>query len=540
MGVQMRIRIERTGLLCAAKAWARDRSGATAVAFAIGFAVLAPVSLGVFDIYRSTQQRDKLQDALDAATLYAARSPALTNAEIDAVGDQAMTANLKLIDGAALLGSTFALSGTKVVSSASVSLPAFAPALFAHAPVSVGSQVERAMDKLEIALVLDNTGSMAGTKLSTLKTEAKKLVDKLMAAAARSSDPNAVKIALVPFSNTVRVLNTTDITGSKYTDASHSGVNIPTWIDPEAKNHWSAGRKDIFNGFYTDRFTMMRNVGQNWNGCVEIRVQPYDVQEDPPSSSDKDTMFVPYFWPDEPNTNPYNSSFNNYKSDGTLAAGVGASWINYERNAVKYTGKTMSSGNFNSTGMSYQKGPNAGCTLQPVIRLTTDGSTIKASIDNMTAIGETNIPMGLIWGWHAVTPNLPFGDGTAYNTPHTRKIIILMTDGENTNFDSGDANDSHYGGLGFAWQRLGSITETMSEAQRTQALDGRLSILCTNMKAKHVEIYTIRVEVSSGSSTLLQNCATSADKFYDVQNVATLGVAFDAIAGSITNLRISH
>ncbi|MDB5425745.1 MAG: von Willebrand factor type [Phenylobacterium sp.] len=529
----MRIRIERTGLLCAAKAWARDRSGATAVAFAIGFAVLAPVSLGVFDIYRSTQQRDKLQDALDAATLYAARSPALTNAEIDAVGDQAMTANLKLIDGAALLGSTFALSGTKVVSSASVSLPAFAPALFAHAPVSVGSQVERAMDKLEIALVLDNTGSMAGTKLSTLKTEAKKLVDKLMAAAARSSDPNAVKIALVPFSNTVRVQGTTTITGANYNDASHSGASIPTWIDPEAKSHWSAGRKDIFDGFYTDRFTMMRNINQNWAGCVEIRAQPYDVQEDPPSAAN-DTRFAPYFWPDEPDSSNFNQYMKDVNNSDTL-------WADKQKRAAKYTGGALyKSGNFTSTGMTYARGPNAGCTLQPVIRLTTDGSVIKTSIDNMNAIGETNIPMGLMWGWHAVTPNLPFGDGTAYNTPHTRKIIILMTDGENTNFDSGDSNDSHYGGLGFVWQRLSGLTENQSEATRTQMMDGRLSILCTNMKAKHVEIYTIRVEVSSGSSTLLQNCATSADKFYDVQNVATLGVAFDAIAGSITNLRISH
>ena len=42
-------------------------------------------------------------------------------------------------------------------------------------------------------------------------------------------------LALVPFSNTVRVFGTTDITGSKYVDASHTGLNVPPWIDPEAK-----------------------------------------------------------------------------------------------------------------------------------------------------------------------------------------------------------------------------------------------------------------------------------------------------------------
>ena len=54
----------------------RDRRGVTAVAFAITFAVLAPMSLGIFDVYTMTEQHGKLQDALDAATLYAARSNA--------------------------------------------------------------------------------------------------------------------------------------------------------------------------------------------------------------------------------------------------------------------------------------------------------------------------------------------------------------------------------------------------------------------------------------------------------------------------------
>jgi hypothetical protein len=59
------------------------------------------------------------------------------------------------------------------------------------------------------------------------------------------------------------------------------------------------------------------------------------------------------------------------------------------------------------------------------------------------------------------------------------------------------------------------------------------------MKKKNIVIYTVRVEVSTGSSSLLQGCATTPDKFYDVQNVAQLGSVFDAIARSIDNLRIS-
>src|SRR3954469_24676409 len=87
----------------------RDQRGVSAVAFAISFAVLAPMALGIFDIYSQTEQRGKLQDALDAATLYAARSPMQTTPEIDAVGDKALNANLQMIHGASLRSSDFTL-----------------------------------------------------------------------------------------------------------------------------------------------------------------------------------------------------------------------------------------------------------------------------------------------------------------------------------------------------------------------------------------------------------------------------------------------
>lgn len=47
------------------------------------------------------------------------------------------------------------------------------------------------------------------------------------------------------------------------------------------------------------------------------------------------------------------------------------------------------------------------------------------------------------------------------------------------------------------------------------------------------------MEVASGSSDLLRNCASKPDMFYDVQNVSQLTAVFDAIAGSIDNLRIA-
>lgn len=520
-----------------AKAWARDRSGATAVIAALSLAVLAPAGIAMFDVYMSSQQRAKLQDALDAATLYAARSSASTTPAIDAMGDKALLANLKLIDGAVLQTSDFSLSGSKIVAVAQVQLPAFAPTVFTHDPVVVHSEVQRGLEKLEVALVLDNTGSMTShNKLTTLKTQAAILIDKLVAAAALSADPVPLRIALVPFSNTVRVQGTTVVTG--YNAVSHSGGGVPSWIDGQAKSHWAPGRYDEFDNQYTDRIVMLQQLGKSWAGCVETRPAPYDISEAPPNPADPDTNFAPYFWADEPDSVSHStgSSFNNYIPDKT----TNTSWRFREQYSAKYAGATVRSGTFDSLGMTYTYGPNAGCVLQPVIRLTTDSASIKTAISNMTAIGETDIPLGLMWGWHALTPNAPFADGSPYNTPHLKKIVILMTDGENTNYDSGDQNASHYGGIGFVWEHMSGLIESMSATARTSVLDARLSALCSAMKAQSIEIYTVRVEYSGGDPTLLRGCATSPDKFFEVADVSALGAAFDAIATDIQNLRISH
>jgi Flp pilus assembly protein TadG len=186
--------------LSALRAAARDERGVSAVTVAISVAVLAPMALGIFDVFSVNEQRGKLQDALDAATLYAARSPVFTTPEIDAVGDKALNANLQMIHGASLQASNFTLSGNKVVADASVQLPAFAPMAFTQQPVQVHSEVTRSGNNLEVALVLDNTGSMAGAPISQLQTAANQLIDLVVA---DNQSPYYTKMAIVPYSNAV-------------------------------------------------------------------------------------------------------------------------------------------------------------------------------------------------------------------------------------------------------------------------------------------------------------------------------------------------
>lgn len=501
-----------------------SRNGGVAMIFGLSFIPLSMLTLTAIDFHRASTVRNALQDALDAASLAAARSDSTNAATIQSIGYNTLVANMTSFPDASVTAATFVLEADGTVTGdASAQVSPLVSHMFIGGPIEVGadSEVVRANDKLEIALVLDNTGSMSGTKISTLRTAAANLVDDLTEAASKNPDPDAIKLALVPFSMTVRV-------GSGYSNAS--------WLD---RNGLASQHDDLFDTAGTLRFSMLTAMNLSWAGCVESRVSPYDVQETAPSAANPNTLFQPFFAPDEPDVTSisgWSSSYvvdNNYLPDGISTKSADyKKWFKHQGRKAKYKTAGLS--------LSNGKGPNRGCTMEPLARLTTNTNSIKASINNMVATGQTNIPMGLAWGWHVLSPLGPFADGAPYEDDEVTKVVILMTDGDNVNDDYDNPNDSLYQGVNYVWsQRLG-LDVGSSGTQRSNVMDSRLATLCTNMKAKGIVIYTVRVEVSSGSSTLLQNCASEADNFYDVQNVADLGDAFEQIAGQISRLRIAH
>ena len=385
---------------------ARDDRGAAAVFFAAATIVLAPLTLGVMDIYLASAQRNQLQDALDAATLFAARSNATasTTPSLQTVGSNALSGNLQLPPGVTLVSSSFNLNGSTVTGYAETTPSALAPGLWAHTNIKANSTVIRSLDRLEVALVLDNTGSMAGTKIANLKTAANNLIDTLVAAAAQSTDPVPLRMSLVPFSMTVRVQGTTQTTN--YNTVTHAGTGFPTWIDPMATADVALGLDTM--ALPSDRFALLKQMNKTpWEGCVVSRRQPYDVQDTPPNTLTPATMFVPFFWPDEPDSSAGYSGYpNDYLNDQGSSSWT---WSQREKNQLKYT-VASKTGTQSSTGYAY--GPNGGCAMQPLIRLTANTASLKTAINAMVAVGDTNIPLGMMWGWHTLSPNAPFSDGS--------------------------------------------------------------------------------------------------------------------------------
>ena len=63
---------------------------------------------------------------------------------------------------------------------------------------------------------------------------------------------------------------------------------------------------------------------------------------------------------------------------------------------------------------------------------------------------------------------------------------------------------------------------------------------CANAKAAGIEIYTIRLEEPNvATGTMLKECASAPDHFFDVPNRAQLDEAFERDQGKIVRVRIA-
>lgn len=545
-----------------------DERGAIAVQFALLLIPITILTFGLIDISRASVQKRQLQDALDAATLMAARSTATTNADLDTIGDAALATEMSGL-GVTLTASnsTFALgdNNTVVGTIQNVVIKPIISNLWSNkdTPISATSTVMRSVNKLEVALVLDNTGSMAsnlgsgGSKINALITASKSLVDVLAAAAARATETDAVKLSVVPFSMTVNV-------GSSYQGQSWLVGTQPS----------SYGTDNFASS--TDRFVALSNLSLTWSGCVESRPAPYDISDTAPTTSDTKTLFVPFFAPDEPDdATVYKSGnsgsqyrdartvnggtiYNNWITRDMGYNGTGSSDWNTRQKAVsKYalsnnTNKNTTYVIADAKDSDTDYGPNAGCGIASLLRLTNlrnsaDVTTVKNKLGQMVATGNTNVAMGAMWGWHTISPYAPFADGKAYGTKNVTKVIVLLTDGDNVMSSASNPNKGTYSGYGYADQgRLldasnNAINGNSSDDARRDAMDSRQKKLCAAAKASpnNVQIYAIGVGVSSHSKAVLQDCATKPEMYYDVTDAAQLTSVFNTIAGSIQNLRIT-
>jgi len=202
------------------------------------------------------------------------------------------------------------------------------------------------------------------------------------------------------------------------------------------------------------------------------------------------------------------------------------------------------------TNAQYGYGYNSGCgtALTPMTNTRATAQAVVDALQPSTSYGGTMTSMGLIWGWRTISPlwrglwsgvasDRPFDYGETDNY----KALIILTDGENVftqctgTFCKGSGTPYGY----LADKRLG----TSNSANAVTAINGKVTTICDNMRAKKIMLYTVMFDLPAGASgtrTLFQGCAGDSSRFFDVSNGDELQDAFKAIAVDLAKLRISH
>jgi hypothetical protein len=343
--------------------------------------------------------------------------------------------------------------------------------------------------------------------------------------------------------------------GKAVTAAAEAGVEILLQAlgttPAHAKRFWPYGdvngpqncSKQLTTPIKVNHFDLFDALDVPWKGCVEARPYPYDVSDEAPAQDKADTLLVPYFWPDESDSDGQNVR-NNYLPDNPTMPG----WVKNRSDGAlreawvwKYNKGPKPS--IDDTSF-LTRGPNAACP-NPIVPLTSNRSRLTGALDDLRAYAAsgTNIAEGLAWAWRVISPGEPFAEGMPY-APRNKKYIVLLTDGFNEVVPQGVSwNKSDYSSVGYAAKgRLG----TTDRAAMTKELDRRLPQVCANVKDKGIQVFTVLYDpvgnvASSQVEALLRSCATSPDTHaFKASSQSDLAKAFQRIGGEISALRISQ
>lgn len=492
--------------------FAQDQRGNLALIFALSLLPLTAAAGAAVDLNRAFIVQQRLERALDAAGLAVGASPAATPEQMRAVAQSFFDANYNDKE-VGVPGKLLLTPGdSSVTLAATAELPTTIMSVVGFDKLTVGSEITvvRESKALEIAMVLDNTGSMAWNgKIGALRTAAEDLVSILFG---DQDTPEMLRMSLVPFVTAVNIkaegfdMNWMDVDGnSKYHGENFDPNKGPT-------NHF-----ELFNG--------IKNA--TWKGCVEMRPEPYDTLDTAPTKTNVNTLFVPYFWPDEPDTE--GNANNDYADDR-----VSGKKKKRQKNGAKYMGYNVSVDEIPSS----TKGPNKSCA-RPLVPLTNSKATLVNEVRAMEPWynSGTNIAEGLAWGWRVLSPGAPFTEGRSFTDPDVQKALILLTDGNNEIVSQNTFNKSDYTSFGYIGKkRLG--TNNIGTARGK--VDKKVEEMCTRIKDQGVRVYTITFQLNSPTlEDVFRECATEPALYFDSPSNEQLREAFQAIAYDLSNLRLA-
>ncbi|MEZ5924501.1 MAG: pilus assembly protein [Hyphomicrobiaceae bacterium] len=504
-------------LVASSRSFAACTAGNYSIIFAFTLIpLMGAVGLAV-DFGRAQLSRDELQIAVDSAVLAAARKANLDETALEAYAKNYMAANSSFdIDH---VNVHLSKTATGVALSASVNVKTYLMPVLGYDSVAInaGTEVMVGTGDVEVALMLDVTGSMCADgegpcstspKLDGLKSAAQALVDIIVTG---DQSERATRVSLVPFSTRVRVgvdgegaammAAMTDMpatwTGWREICTSSSGSGGSEgegdWTchahEPEHEENWK------IMPCVTDRF-----YNSTWS---------YGATDAAPGTGT---------W------------LNAHGGDRALE-----SWDSAETPLTTETGQTSADPSYN-----WNYAPDGYCAdvreANILLPLTSDKEALTDRIAGLEAYGSTAGALGTAMAWYTLSPHWS-GVFTGASAPGSyadlnpdpltgvaklKKAAVLMTDGVYNTYRG--------------WK--GADQQTVSD----WAIE-----VCDNMKAAGIEVYTVGFSLSelpvaerTIAEATLSDCATDSEHYYDADTVGELTQAFQAIGTKLSALRLTR
>ena len=570
-----------TKFCSALRTFSAARGGNVALLFALA---TIPIILGIgfaVDYSRANSVKTALQASLDSTALMMSQKAAqytpdqlqqnalsyfkaLFNSKFSkSVGGQGDAS------GVSLTATYSSSSGTEVVLTGAATVPTTFLGLIPGNTcgclnVTTSSTVKWGSSRLRVALVLDNTGSMADAgKITALKTATANLLTQLKNAASADGD---VYVSIIPFVKDVNL------------GASNWNSDYIYWGTAQADNNANNPSDPIQDSTTSDNTSWNANNGQckDTSGnnssskprstCVSHGVCSLSGYNSQSSCTGAGTCSLSGYSSQSSCTSNGVCSNSQYtrqsrcqNNGATWTAGVwtlsGATWtaytwVPYAHNDSShgwngcvmdrgYPTSPSTLGGLSGPDTTYGYDTNADapdlttprmsslypaeqyslCPQAAVMGLSYDWTTMNQLVSNMSPNGNTNQAIGLQLGWMSLVGGGPF-TAPAMDPNYTyTQVIILLTDGLNTQN---------------RW--------TTSQS----SIDTRQQLTCDNINAAKITLYTIQVNTDGEpTSTLLQNCAGSpgkypdSDKFFLLTSADQIVTTFNQIGTKLSSLYVA-
>jgi hypothetical protein len=392
--------------------------------------------------------------------------------------------------------------------------------------VSARTVVQRAVRGMELALVMDNTGSMrSANKIGTMRSAAHILINTLFG---NQTSADNLWVSVVPYVATVnigewrtgwlgsydpaRYLPATWDHNLVYADGAIAEFNGPPY--KSKKDNKLNRQPDVNNAWWAEIPAV------EWKGCVLARENGEDMTDTTPGIE----PFEVQFWPSTKGAFGWNTGDNDWEWDTIV-----------ESNGAQNNGL----------------GPNLGCG-PPITSLINSRPDLHVAINEMMPWhrGGTMANLGLAWAWRTLSPDwrgLWGGDTPPhlpldYDEPLMDKVVVLLTDGNNEWYDWPTGMPNNPEADYTAYKRPShAVLGTTDRSVGTTIINSRMLQTCNSMKSQGIIIYTITFQLNNPTTRqLYRDCATSPAHYYDSSSNNDLKDVFEEIGNELTNLRLAE